>query len=161
MYQLDILIPTHHYRFINFPFPRLITQTTVGYAKTTNFYISFVLTFTLKLAIMNSPINPMNIFQTMVAVGKGNPVSIFRLTPELPNELWIMIFSLLGKKFQGTEMCMPAFLALNQSTSFDKSYISPHRINVDDFTKIAQHPTLSLCPRVLLYESIEFKSYYR
>ena len=103
-----------------------------------------------------------NRFQALtIRPRKRSNCSVPKLTSGLPNELWAIIFGYLeGKNLKTVRCVCKCFSLLAARPLFDKVYVSPHRINMDVFTKIAQHPTLSLHPRVLVNQIPRFQKNY-
>lgn len=84
---------------------------------------------------------------------------LHRLTQGLPNELWIIIFTFLKKNnLKSVRRVCQRFSLLAGPLLFDRVYVSAHQINMDVFAEIAQHPTLSLYPRVLVYQVVQFRT---
>ncbi|MCJ1463568.1 hypothetical protein MMC07_002176 [Pseudocyphellaria aurata] len=103
-----------------------------------------------------------------LGVGEIDLPAIAGSPKNLPNEVLLIIFKLLTKPQLKAVRCVcKLFARLAAPPIFDKIYISPHKLNLDVFRKIADHPDLCQYPRTLVYDVQEFKKtidpqkYYR
>lgn len=77
----------------------------------------------------------------------------------LPNEVLLIIFELLTKHQLKTFRCVcKLFARLAAPLLFDSIYISPHKLNLDVFRKIAEHQDLCQYPRTLIYDIQDFEN---
>lgn len=114
-----------------------------------------MLTPSLKQTITNSLGHTMTTSQIME---RDTLPSSFGSAPDLPNETWIGIFARISKRdLKSIRRVCHAFRDLANPLLFDRVHASPHKVNLRVLNKISKHPTLSLCPRVLVYHAVEFE----